>query len=114
MNTNYFEHDGKFYNCIGNDDNKFWAVVNDLTVGFEQSNCTELVVKDSYKAADLYTGRPILVNGALSTVDHIKPYETSVTTKNGFVIVFEGTGENKDCILETEDSDIVKLLAANP
>jgi hypothetical protein len=39
----YFIHDGKTYECVGNDEGKFWTSINGAeSIGFEQGNCIPL------------------------------------------------------------------------
>ena len=103
----YFQYNNKVYKCIGNDDNMLWTEIDGKSKGFEKSNCAPLFEKRDYSASDFYTGKAILVNGELCTVDHIKPFDFSSTVKDGYAIVFEGGNG----ILETDDRDIIKLLA---
>jgi len=106
----YFKYEGKAYQCVGNDDNQFWAIIDGESKGFEQSNCIVLQVKKDFNVTHLSFGLPILVNGELCTVDHIKPFDFSSTVKDGFVIVFD----SENGILETEESDIIKIFEATP
>ena len=106
----YFKYEGKVYQCVGNDDNQFWAIIDGESKGFEQSNCIVLQVKKDFNVTHLSFGLPILVNGELCTVDHIKPFDFSSTVKDGFVIVFD----SENGILETEETDTIEILTELP
>lgn len=41
-----FKYEGKTYECVGNDDKQFWAVIDGETKGFEQSDCELLTPKE--------------------------------------------------------------------
>lgn len=103
----YFKYEGKVYQCVGNDDNQFWAIIDGESKGFEQSNCIKLYPKTAYVASDFVTDISILVNGEICMVDHIKPYDFSTSVKDGYCVVFEN---EERCILETEESDIIKIF----
>ncbi len=105
----YFMYDGKAYKCVGNDNNQFWVEIDGGSKGFEQSNCTALYPKSEYIASSFINGTPVLINGELCTVDHIKPHDFSNTVKDGFCVVFENPETG---IIETEPSDIIKILVS--
>lgn len=55
----YFFYDGETYQCVGNDDNQFWAEANGESKGFEQNNCTPLYLHPSLPAGH-FTSQDII------------------------------------------------------
>lgn len=106
MNVKYFKNGNEIFQCVGTDGGFFWAEIDGLSQKFEQQDCDIVVTKSEYTASDFKHGQQILVNKELCRVDHIKPFDFSVTVKDGFIICFDS--ENR--IFETDDRDVVELL----